>query len=79
VIRPHVDAIFSKIETLDVHKGIIALQNGVSIGHRKHKDSNNQPAPPTTGAGCRRIWGRARRFQPDPKYMVLYDIMYKYV
>jgi hypothetical protein len=32
-----VDAIFSKLEALDVHKRVIALHNGVSMGHRKHE------------------------------------------
>ncbi len=37
LLYSHVDAIFSKLETLDAHKGIIALHNGVSIWHRKHE------------------------------------------
>ena len=36
------DQICSKIETLDADSGIIALHNGVSIGHRRH-------------AGCQRV------------------------
>ena len=39
----HVDAICSKIETLDAHSGIKALHNGVSIGHKKHE-------------GCQRVY-----------------------
>ena len=39
----HVDAICTKIETLDAHSGIIALHNGVSIGHKKHE-------------GCQRVY-----------------------
>jgi hypothetical protein len=37
LLYSHVDAIFSKLETLKIHKGIIALHNGVSIGQRKHE------------------------------------------
>ncbi len=33
----HVDTICSKIDTPDAHSGIIALNHGVSIGHRKHE------------------------------------------
>jgi hypothetical protein len=43
LLYSHVDAIFSKLETLKIHKGIIALHNGVSIGHRKH-------------GGCQRVY-----------------------
>ena len=42
LLYSHVDAIFSKLETLEIHKGIIALHNGVSIGQRKHE-------------GCKRV------------------------
>jgi hypothetical protein len=37
LLYSHVDAIFSKLETLKIHKGIIALHNGVRIGQRKHE------------------------------------------
>jgi len=43
LLYSHVDAIFSKLETLKIHKGIIALHNGVSIGQRKHE-------------GCQRVY-----------------------
>jgi hypothetical protein len=44
LLYSHVDAIFSKLETLKIHKGIIALHNGVRIGQRKHEGCQAVPA-----------------------------------
>ncbi len=45
----HVDEICAKIEFLDAHSGIIALHNGVSIGHRKHESFQRVYVAPFPG------------------------------
>jgi hypothetical protein len=73
----HVDEICSKIEVLDAHSGIIALHNGVSIGHRKHEGVQRVYVAPFPGRRFHNVnrmdmvffrppGADAETFHPDP-------------
>ncbi len=80
LLYSHVDAIFSKFETLDVHKGIIAVHNGVSIWHRKHEGCQRvyvAPFPSRCFCDFNRMdfvffrppGADAEKFHPDPSHV----------